>query len=108
MENIRKQLVKELSNLEITAEDIITVKLVTKKFKMKALKVHSDKTGRQDETGRADDEEFKELLSDYHRVLDAVKKIEKNNDAQDTKNDLQEFFENITFLKNFLKVGPYL
>ena len=101
MENIRKQYVNELSNLEITEEDIITEKLVKKKFKMKALKVHSDKTGKQDKTGRADDEEFKQLLSDYHRVLDAVKKIEKNDDVQDTKNELQEFFEKHNFSKEF-------
>ena len=94
MENIRKQFAKELFNLEITEDEVITEKLVTKKFKMKALKVHSDKTG------KADDEEFKELLNDYHRVLDAVKKIEKSNDV-DTKTDLQEFFEKHNFAKEF-------
>ena len=45
MDNLRKELERELINLEIEADEDITVKLVTKKFKRKALKVHSDKTG---------------------------------------------------------------
>ena len=59
MENIRKNYEKELRTLEISDEEELTVKLVTKKFKKKALKVHSDKTHK-------DDEEFKELLNDYN------------------------------------------
>ena len=94
MENIRKQFERELKNLEITEEDILTARLVTVKFRKKALRVHSDKT-------RGDDEEFKELLSDYNRVTEAVKKIEQNNDDLDVKNDVQEFFERHNFAKEF-------
>ena len=62
MENIRRQYEKELKNLEITHDELITMKLVSTKFKRKALKVHSDKTGKDD------DEEFIELYSDYTKL----------------------------------------
>ena len=55
---------------------------MTIKFKRKALLVHSDKTG----TG--DDEEFKELLSDYRKVSKALENID---------GDLDD--DNISFVK---------
>ena len=57
MENIRKQLEQELRNLEIGEGEELNAKLVAKRFKKKALRVHSDKTHSND------DEEFKKLLS---------------------------------------------
>ena len=43
MENLRKQLDSEIKNLEIGEDEVISLKLVTQRFKKKALKVHSDK-----------------------------------------------------------------
>ena len=62
MENLRRQFESEIKNLEISEEELLTVKLVTQKFRKKALKAHSDKTGKED------DEEFKQLLNDYNTV----------------------------------------
>ena len=95
MEAIRKQFAKELRNLDISEEETITSRLLTIKFKRKALLVHSDKTG----TG--DDEEFKELLSDYRKVSKALEKIDNEEDECDAKTDLQEFFEKHNLLKEF-------
>ena len=95
METLREQFAKELKNLEITNEDIITARFVTIKFKRRALKVHSDKT----HTG--DDEEFKELLNDYKRVIDAIEKIGNNEEKMDVKTDLQEFFQKHNLAKEF-------
>ena len=95
MENIRKQFQKELRMLEISDEEELTVKLVTKKFKKKALKVHSDKTLNND------DEEFKELLSDYEKLKDAINEVTNENNEDEEKSDLQNFFEKNNFAKEF-------
>ena len=97
MENLRKELKRkrELANLEIEVDEDITVKLVTKKFKKKALKVHSDKTGLKD------DEEFKQLYFDFEKVRDAVKKITEHIEAEEDKSDLQSFFEAHNVAKEF-------
>ena len=79
-------------NLEIEKEDELTVKLIEKKFKRKALKVHSDKTG------SGDDEEFKELLNDYNRVIDAVIKLNEES-KDDEATCLSKFFEKHNFAK---------
>ena len=93
MENFKKQFEKELKNLEIEDTDVLSEKHIAKKFKKKALKVHSDKTGN-------DDEEFKDLLNDYHKVLKAFKELKL--DAQDEeKDDLQTFFEKHNLAKEF-------
>ena len=96
MESLRIFLKKELKNLGVEEEEALTVKLVTKKFKKKALKVHSDKTHNND------DEEFKELLNDYHKVKDAINEISNSAaEEDDEKTDLQNFFEKHNFAKEF-------
>ena len=95
MEDIRKHFVKEINNLEIEDDEVLTEKLVTTKFKKKALKVHSDKTGKED------DEEFKQLLNDYHTVRDAVNELSDDNEPKDGKTDLQSFFEKHNIAKEF-------
>ena len=95
MESIREQYAQELKNLEISGEDTITARFVSIKFKRKALIVHSDKTH------KGDDEEFKELLNDYKRVIDAIEKIEINEKDLNVKSDLQEFFEKHNLAKEF-------
>ena len=87
MENLRKQYESELKNLEIQEDEELTVKLVTRKFKKKALRVHSDKTGSEN------DEEFKQLLNDYNRVKEAINEITKDNNQEDCdKSNFQHFF----------------
>ena len=98
MENIRKQYQKELRMLEISEDEELTVKLITTKFKKKALKVHSDKTLNND------DEEFKELLHDYEKLKEAVIEVSKENNENsedEDKTDLQNFFEKHNFAKEF-------
>ena len=85
METIRRQYEKELKNLEITQDEHITMKLVTTKFKRKALKVHSDKTR------MGDDEKFIELHSDYTKLIDALKECAEDGEYLE-KTDLQNFF----------------
>ena len=94
MENFKVLFAKEHRNLEIDNTDNITEQYVTKKFKKKALKVHSDKTGTKD------DEEFKELLNDYHKVMDALKEIIIES-LDPVKDDIQKFFEHHNFAKEF-------
>ena len=95
MENLRKELKSELMNLEIGVEEPLSVKLVTTKFKRKALRVHSDKT-------KGDDEEFKQLLNDYNRVKDAIKEaLGEGIEDEGEKSDLQSFFEAHNFAKEF-------
>jgi hypothetical protein len=85
MENFRKTCAEELKNLEIKEEEEITAKLLSTKFKLKAIKVHSDKTGLND------DKEFKNLLNDYNKCIEALRNIV--NDNEDTeKIDIKEFF----------------
>ena len=83
-------------NLEIEEGEEITIKVVTTKFKKKALRVHSDKTHKQD------DEEFKQLLHDYNVLKDAINQINGNKkDIDEAKTDLQTFFETHNFAKEF-------
>ena len=93
LNNFRKQFAKELDNLEINDVENLSEKFISKKFKRKALKVHSDKTGK-------DDEEFQELLNDYRKLIKGFKdfNIEKG-DAE--KDDLIKFFDNHNFAKEF-------
>ena len=94
MENIKKQFHKELQNLEIGLDEIITVQLVGKRFRKKALRVHSDKTR------LGDDEEFKELVNDYNRLVDAIEKIMYNqDDIRAEKSEMHSFFEKHNFAK---------
>ena len=86
MENLKKQLEEELNNLEVKKEEEINQKMLSKKFKKKAFDVHSDKTGN---TGEDKDEEFKKLLNDYHKVSEALKEIQKDEDD----GDLRAFFD---------------
>ena len=96
MENIRKQFKKELENLEIKEDEIITLKLVGTRFRKKALRVHSDKTR------DGDDEEFKELLNDYNRVSDAIEKICQNQEeVVSEKSEMHSFFQNHNIVKEF-------
>ena len=69
------------------------MKLVEKKFKRKALKVHSDKTGK-------DDEEFKDLLRDYNTLIAAIDECTEEGGFVE-KCDLQNFFERHNFAKEF-------
>ena len=85
MEDLRKALKKELFNLEIDEGEEITIKVVEKKFKKKALKVHPDKTGSDD------DMEFKELLADFRKVQTALNEIETED--VEHKGDIFTFFE---------------
>ena len=85
MEYIRKQFANELKNLEVEECEEISAKILSKKFKRKALKVHSDKTRTQD------DEEFKQLLHDYNKLKEALSEINEN--VEDEQTDLQTFFE---------------
>ena len=93
MEYIRKQFANELKNLEVEEGEEISAKILSKKFKRKALKVHSDKTRTQD------DEEFKQLLHDYNKLKEALSEINEN--VEDEKTDLQTFFETHNFAKEF-------
>ena len=95
MEHIRKQYKRELRNLDIGENDNITIRFVTIKFKRKALKVHSDKTGK-------DDEDFKELVQDFNTLLDALKDLAEEGECVE-KSDLQKFFEKHNFAKEFSK-----
>ena len=94
MENIRNQFRKELDNLEIGEDEALSVKLVGRRFRKKALKVHSDKTR------GGDDEEFKELLNDYHRVIEALEQLGENKEMSETM-DMHAFFEKHNFAKEF-------
>ena len=93
---------KELKNLEISEEEELTVKLVTRKFKKKTLKVHSDKNREKD------DEEFKELFNDYNNLKEAISEVVKDVNVEDEQTDLQSFFKSITLQENFHKVGQSL
>ena len=96
MENLRKQFISELRNLEIGEDELLTEKLVTQKFRKKALKVHSDKTG------KSDDEEFKQLLNDYNAVKNAIKELsDETMEVESEKSDLQNFFDRHNFAKEF-------
>ena len=93
LDNFKKQFAKELNNLEINDVENLSEKFISKKFKRKALKVHSDKT-------RKDDEEFKELLNDYRKLIKGFKDF--NIEKEDTeKDDLIKFFDNHNFAKEF-------
>ena len=97
MENFRRDFEKELKNLEIEECDEITTKLVGRKFRRKALKVHSDKTFK-------DDVDFQNLLNDYNNVMEALNKILEHEDGEMVeKTDIQNFFENHNFAKEFSK-----
>jgi hypothetical protein len=96
MENFRKQFEHEIKNLEISEDEVITLKLVSHRFKKKALKVHSDKTGKED------DEEFKKLLNDFNNVKKALEEITDDaSDVECEKSDLLNFFEKHNFAKEF-------
>ena len=97
METIRKQFERELKNLEIEEDAIITIKLVEKKFRRKALKVHSDKTGNKDDDK---DEEFKQLVGDYNKLVNALEKFNAESNIEvEEKTDLSTFFEKHNFAK---------
>ena len=94
MENIKKQFHKEIQNLEIGLDEVLTVELVGKRFRKKALRVHSDKTS------LGDDEEFKELVNDYHRLVDALEELgDKQEDIRAEKSDMHSFFQKHNFAK---------
>ena len=93
MENLKKQFERELINLEIESDEELTVRVVTKKFHRKALRVHTDKTG------TTDDEEIKQLITDYHYIVEALKGI--NGEEKDEKSDVHEFFSKHKFAKEF-------
>ena len=95
MEAFKTKYAKELENLEIENTDDLTERYISKKFKRKALKVHSDKTRSND------DEEFKELLSDYERVLKAFREMNIEANEGGEKDDLQNFFEKNNFAQEF-------
>ena len=86
MKNLKKQYENELKNLEVKDDEVINQKMLSKKFKQKAFKVHSDKTGN---TGEDKDDEFKKLLDDYHKVSDALKEVQEDEDD----GDLRAFFD---------------
>ena len=86
MENLKKEYEEELKNLEVKEDDEINQKVLSRKFKQKAFKVHSDKTGN---TGEDKDEEFKKLLHDYQKVSEALKEVLKEDDD----GDLRTFFD---------------
>ena len=102
MENFKKTFERQLNNLDIDIKstDNISEKFVSLKFKRKALKVHSDKTGK-------DDEEFKQLLHDYHEILDALKKLNVANEEEE-KDELQSFLKSTILQRSFRKVGQCL
>ena len=70
MDVLRNSLKKELTNLEVEEAEEITFKMIEKKYKKKALKVHPDKTGTDD------DAEFQELLADFKKVQTALNELE--------------------------------
>ena len=86
MEEFRKTYSEELKSLEVSEEEEVTLKLLSTKFKKKALKVHPDKTGEV-----SDDEEFKNLLNDYMTCMDALKLIVKE-EVEKEYNDMAVFF----------------
>ena len=85
MEMFKKTHENELNNLEVDATEDITMKLLSSRFKKKALRVHPDKTGEKD------DEEFKTLLKDYNKCTKALAEI-TNEDIEKEKNDIKDFF----------------
>ena len=72
MEEFRKNCAEELKRLDINDDEEVTVKLLSSKFKKKALKVHPDKTGNTN-----NDEEFKILLNDFNTCMDNYSIIDK-------------------------------
>ena len=85
MEDFIRNYSAELSRLEVDEGEEITAKKLSIKFKKLALKTHPDKTGVEDDT------EFKNLLNDYNILIDALKKV--NDEEQDVeKNDMADFF----------------
>ena len=96
MENIRQQFEKELLNLEIGKDEELSVKLVGSRFRKKALRVHSDKTG------LGDDEEFKNLLNDYKKVIDAIEKVSNcKEERSKEQSEMHSFFKKHNFAKEF-------
>ena len=99
MENIKKQYHKELQNLEIGLDETITVQLVGKRFRKKALRVHSDKTR------LGDDEEFKELVNVCNRLVDAIEKTIDNQDDIRAEKSKMHSLKNTTLQRNVHSLG---
>ena len=75
---------------------MLSAKLVGKKFRKKALRVHSDKTR------QGDDEEFKELLNVYNKIIDAIDKISDDQEEKsEEKSEMHSFFTKHNFAKEF-------
>ena len=75
----------ELRRLEVVEGEEITAKKLSTKFKKLALMTHPDKTGADDDT------EFKNLLNDYNILIDALRKVNEEEDDVE-KNDMADFF----------------
>ena len=86
MDEFRTKFADELKRLEVSDEEEVTAKILSTKFKKKALKVHPDKNGEV-----TDDEEFKTLLNDYKSCMDALSLLLKD-EVDKEKNDMAEFF----------------
>ena len=86
MEEFRKTYTEELKRLDVSDDEELTTKMLSSKFKKKALKVHPDKTGEVNQ-----DEEFKNLLNDYKRCTEALSLILKD-EADQEQNEMAEFF----------------
>ena len=86
MEEFRKTYAEELRRLDVSDDEELTTKMLSSKFKKKALKVHPDKTGEVNQ-----DEEFKNLLNDYKICMEALNVILKD-EADQEKNEVAKFF----------------
>ena len=86
MEEFRMNFTEELKGLDVEDEEEVTAKMLSSKFKKKALKVHPDKKG-----DAHDDEDFKTLLNDYNTCMEALGLIAMNEEEKE-KNEMSEFF----------------
>ena len=85
MEDFIRNYAAELRRLEVDETEEITAKKLSTKFKKLALMTHPDKTGVEDDT------EFKNLLNDYNILIDALRKVNKEEEDVE-KNDMANFF----------------
>ena len=86
MEDFVRNYHEELGRLDVQEGEEVTAKMLSMKFKKKALQTHPDKTGDVD-----NDTEFKNLLNDYNMLIDALNKMKEDENEHEI-NDLADFF----------------
>ena len=86
MEEFRRNYSQELKRLNVEDEEVVTAKMLSSKFKRKALRVHPDKTGDVN-----DDEDFKNLLQDFNTCMEGLRLIAEDEEEKE-KNNMADFF----------------